>query len=345
MTGPEKLKWEGIFFAAFNREDFAGLLLGLDDSLAKYEGPNDNLQVVIRKVIGFYEQKGWQNRLLMAVLAARQDNPEIVELARSYGATSVPARQELETILSDSGSLLNFGVWLESAVKIQRAVCRVEIPLKMGGTAFGTGFLVGPDMVITNHHVIKPVLEAEAAANAVICRFDYRVMNDGGVSAGIVYQLAPEWRVSLSPNNRAGREPTADELDYAVLRLSRPAGTLSAGDKPDAPGTQRGWIKLPQDFKPPFGKDSPLFIVQHPQAAPIKLALKTNSVLAVNDTRTRVRHRTDTDRGSSGSPCFDQDWKLVALHHSGDPNFAFVYNEGIPVDTIVASLKNQGIPI
>jgi hypothetical protein len=117
------------------------------------------------------------------------------------------------------------------------------------------------------------------------------------------------------------------------------------GDKPDAPGTQRGWIKLPQDFQPPFIKDSPLFIVQHPQAEPIKLALKTNSVLDVNDMRTRVRHRTDTDHGSSGSPCFDQDWNLVALHHSGDPNFAFVYNEGIPVDTIVSSLNNQGIPI
>jgi hypothetical protein len=116
-----------------------------------------------------------------------------------------------------------------------------------------------------------------------------------------VYRLAPEWRVSLSPNNPAGQEPTADELDYAVLRLSRPAGTLSAGDKPDAPGTQRGWIKLPEDFQPPFGKDSPLFIVQHPQAAPIKLALKTNSVLAVNDTRTRVRHRSGLEVDSATS--------------------------------------------
>ncbi len=48
--------------------------------------------------------------------------------------------------------------------------------------------------------------------------------------------------------------------------------------------------------------------------------------------------------GVIGSPCFDQDWNLIALHSlCWDPNFAFEFNEGIPIDPIVASLKNKGI--
>ena len=45
------------------------------------------------------------------------------------------------------------------------------------------------------------------------------------------------------------------------------------------------------------------------------------SLLSSNANNTRVRYRTNTEEGSSGAPCFDKDWELVALHHSGDPNY------------------------
>jgi hypothetical protein len=46
----------------------------------------------------------------------------------------------------------------------------------------------------------------------------------------------------------------------------------------------------------------------------------------------RVRYATNPDPGASGSPCFDKDWKLVALHHFGDTAFAQPrYNQGVPI--------------
>ena len=71
---------------------------------------------------------------------------------------------------------------------------------------------------------------------------------------------------------------------------------------------------------------------------PLKVALETRSILSVNANGTRIRHRTNTDPGSSGSPCFDKNWDLVALHHIGDPNFDPAHkpewNEAIPVKAI-----------
>ena len=53
-----------------------------------------------------------------------------------------------------------------------------------------------------------------------------------------------------------------------------------------------------------------------------------------------MRYRTNTEHGSSGSPCFDGDWALTALHHSGDPDFSRSadYNEGIPIEAIRAHM-------
>ena len=354
MTGPEKLKWQEVFSGAFGWSDFERLLLGLDDTMNRFIARDNAIDEIILRAISDYDRRGWQNRLLRAVLAARPDNPKVVELARSFGATSVPDSLQLETIIKDSNSLLDMGVWLENAVKIEQAVCRIEIPLSTGASVFGTGFLIAPDLVVTNFHVVAAVAATEAdpqypgpkaPANAVICRFDFRVMSNGSKSAGTVYRLAPDWQVLLSPNNCAGKEPTADELDCAVLRLARPAGTLAVGDHPDAPGTRRGWIKLPENGASPLAPGSPLFIVQHPQAEPIKLALDSDSVLWVNASHTRVRYRTNTKGGSSGSPCFDQNWNIAALHHAGDPNFAHDHNEGIPIETIVSFMKSKRIPV
>jgi hypothetical protein len=67
----------------------------------------------------------------------------------------------------------------------------------------------------------------------------------------------------------------------------------------------------------------------------------------MNKSGTRVRYRTNTVRGSSGSPCFTPVFDVVALHHTGDPNFAAGhapgYNQGVPMHLIAAHLKERGL--
>ncbi len=57
------------------------------------------------------------------------------------------------------------------------------------------------------------------------------------------------------------------------------------------------------------------------------------------------RYRTNTDKGSSGSPCFDANWTLVALHHLGDPAYypenKSAFNQGIPFTAIMALLRKR----
>jgi V8-like Glu-specific endopeptidase len=90
-------------------------------------------------------------------------------------------------------------------------------------------------------------------------------------------------------------------------------------------------------FKPGMG----LIIVQHPRGGPMKLAIDTKAVTEVTANQTRVRYRTNTEPGSSGSPCFTMGWELAALHHSGNPELQARYNEGVPLDTICDQLPTS----
>jgi len=75
----------------------------------------------------------------------------------------------------------------------------------------------------------------------------------------------------------------------------------------------------------------------------MKLALDLDAKMEVNANGTRVLYQTATEGGSSGSPCFNQFWEVVALHHAGDPSYEGFYNpafnEGIPISKIVERLR------
>jgi V8-like Glu-specific endopeptidase len=88
----------------------------------------------------------------------------------------------------------------------------------------------------------------------------------------------------------------------------------------------------------------PLMIAQHPDGKSLKLAVDTESVIGVNAGQTRVRYATNTEAGSSGSPVFDLDWNLVALHHLGDPAYDHPpsYNQGVPINKIRDRLAISG---
>jgi hypothetical protein len=64
-----------------------------------------------------------------------------------------------------------------------------------------------------------------------------------------------------------------------------------------------------------------------------------------NGNGTRLRYDTNTEGGSSGSPCLDAKLNLVALHHGGDPDTGRLaqYNQGIPIDRIVSHLAARRV--
>jgi hypothetical protein len=185
-----------------------------------------------------------------------------------------------------------------------------------------------------------------------VFRFDYKRLSDSIVNQGTVFSLAPtDWLVDASPPSAVDSKlepkpgvPKPDELDYAIVRLQGSPGSKPVGDKPDKQDAPRGWI--PVDKPAAVQPGSPMLILQHPDGAPLKLALDMSGVLGLNANNTRVKYNVNTEGGSSGSPCFSAEWNLVALHHSGDPNFdpdhKPDYNEGIPIDAILQLLAARG---
>jgi Trypsin-like peptidase domain len=347
LSGPEQLEWVDAFFKAFSAQEFRDLLgYRLDDSIESWASDNDPKNTAMGKVIAAYSRRSEEDRLIAAAIEARPRAAALLRIASRQKVAAAPDDPRVERLIRDTSSFLDIGKWLDLAGKLQVCVCRIEIVTQSGKMTFGTGFLIADDWLLTNYHVMEPVIATEdhdadyagprASAADVLCRFDYKVLASGVTSAGSAIKLAHEWRVTVSPN-------TEGELDFAVVRLAQPVGSQPVGNNPNAPGDPRGWIPLPIRFAPDFAPHGPLFIIQHPKAEPLKLALDTDAIEGVSADRTRLRYTTNTEPGSSGSPCFDQDWRLIALHHAGDPDFTPTYNEGIPIDAIVNRLTQNGV--
>ena len=316
-----------------------------------------NTRYVVFQLIEWADQQGTPvvADLARAAYLERPRNDKIRQIYEKFGMAPAASVQQagvpvtgaatratatgFEAMVTSIKSL-DMGVWREKMAAIESQVCRIEF----SNNPIGTGFLIGPDLVITNYHVMEKPIGGKFPPDKVVCHFDYKALADGSTLDGVTVKLhASDWRVDNSPYSKAEAEnqpdrelPGTDQLDYAVVRLERPAGNEPVGTNaaPDAP--LRGWIKL--NGQPPLEKDMPLLIVQHPDGAPLKFAFDTKSIIAVNANGTRVRYATNTEHGSSGSPCFNIDWELVALHHMGDPAWNSQFNEGIPIGLIAERL-------
>ena len=317
-------------------------------------------------VVTFYKAKGHLLRLIAAARASQPDNAALAVVGeRFHMATPTRSQPELEKIVKKTSVPFPVAIWRERLGKREVCVCRVEVPTN-NGMSFGSGFLVGPDLVLTNHHVMAPAIAGEtggftnggltADPTKVVVRFDYKELDDKKpANPGTEVLLADDWLVDSTPPSVADTQPlpkndtpTLEELDHALIRLREPVGTLPIplGKDADPSAKARGWIELPQaDW--PFTDQTALFIIQHPKGAPMALALDLEARMEVNANSTRVRYQTGTQPGSSGSPCFNQFWNVVALHHAGDPLYPDLqpgaFNEGIPISRIVERLKSKGL--
>jgi hypothetical protein len=363
LNGPQSGQLNEVLREAFNPNTFDRMLLyRLDRQTYNIARVGADFQTTLFDVIEAANMQGWVEDLIARAREANPGNAKLLAFSQQFGLASTDKpRQELERVIVQTNSYLNVTQWREKLGEIETRVCRIEIETDQGKMIYGTGFLFGgPNVVLTNYHVMEPVLAGRnntttpdgysAKASNVICRFDYKRLQDGKtLNSGTEYFLADDWYLDDSPNYPLDQEPVpADCLDYALFRLKTPAGAEAVGLKPEPGAVVRGFIPFPAAANPyTFASNSPLFIMQHPRQKPLALAFDTDSVIGLNANGTRVRYRTNTDQGSSGAPCFSQNWELVALHHSGDPDFdpdhKPAYNEGIPISKIVSLMQDDVI--
>ncbi|MCG8353229.1 MAG: serine protease, partial [Chloroflexales bacterium] len=292
----------------------------------------------------------------------RHDNLLALASELAYGLRvtlppNSPSDPQLERKIRESSAMLDIPTWIAHLAMLKDQVCRIAVSFD-SSVAYGTGFLVAPAIVMTNYHVIERVIRDQIPATSVSLLFDYHLLEDGVTPhVGQSYALAQHgWLIDASPYSpfdlqiTAEANPDLDQLDYALLRVDGAPGNEQVVRLvgTDTQRVQRGWRRLPPpaSASAALAPNSPLLIVQHPDGKELKLAIDTDAIIAVNGNGTRVRYRTNTEPGSSGSPCFDANWNLVALHHSGDPNYAPLYrpqyNQGIPFAAIVRLLEQRG---
>ena len=363
MAGVDFGEFQEALVDAFDKDDLEMLVrVRLNKRLDTIVKPGTFKHVAFQ-LLTWTEQQGTPAviDLAWAAYLERPRNEKLRRIYEKFGLAPAVSCQELgtvvvrapirvtanglEAIVQPRLKAVDMGVWRDKMAQVEARVCRIEF----NDNAVGTGFLVGPDLVLTNYHVLEGLITGNLPPARVSCRFDYKVLTDGSRLDGIVVGLHGEnWNIDASRYNQAEADnqpdrelPTPDELDYALVRLARPAGNEPVDRNAGSGAPRRGWIAFPE-VQPPLMADMPLLIAQHPDGSPLKLALDTQSVLGLNGNRTRVRYATNTDHGSSGSPCFNMDWTLVALHHMGDPAWGKPkFNQGVPVDMIRKRLTGK----
>jgi hypothetical protein len=311
----------------------------------------NNLNTIVRRVIQAADRESWSAELLKAARAADPHNVALFTFSQQFGLA--PATTVFERTIRKSIPTFDPEPWRKRLAELEPRVCRVEL-MSSFPPDYGTGFLLGPNLVMTNYHVVKEAIGGSVRPDEINFRFDYKVMDDGvEVNPGTIYHLQEvDWLVDASPPSEFDGmvvptgEPTNQQLDYALLRLEGEPGEDPVGgpEVEDTNAPARGWIPVPAG-KHTFEPNSPLMILQHPDGAPVKLAMDTQAVIGLNKNKSRVRYTTNTEGGSSGSPCFDLQWNLIALHHMGDPNYAREhmpeFNQGIPLAAILERLGNK----
>lgn len=324
-----------------------------DQIYVEYVAEGLPLRKTIFQLIEELENTGSTHLFLAKVFKERSRRPDVLETIRRLCPQAAAERDDETADLSlqrsglaEQGSpdnafapgfqknvrphlkMADVGLWIERLSQVKRRVCRIEID----GAAAGTGFLVGPDTVLTNWHVIEHTAQS-GDYSEVRCRFDYVLHASGARDEGKLVALQTDGCIDSSPYSQAettatpdNPPPADDELDYALLRLSANIGE-------DGP-VRRGWIDLHRSV-PDLQQNAPILIVQHPDGAPMKLAMDTQAIIGANVNGTRLRYKTNTESGSSGSPCFSMDWEIVALHHFGDPAWNQPkFNQGVPIGRV-----------
>jgi V8-like Glu-specific endopeptidase len=254
------------------------------------------------------------------------------DIEKAYGGD--PLMADLPTtpealIFGGSGEWVT-ATFLAQATLVGSRVARIRVPRVVDGVqehpvgSLGTAWLIGPRLVLTNHHVVKARTRGEPAPTVA----DFAAQ---AASAVVWFDYHVEGRESLEVQVTELVKANTG-LDYALLRLAENSDV----DK-------RKPLALPQQPSE-LKRGTRLNVVQCPRGGPLVFAIRNNFFVGKGRQPFQIRYLTDTDQGSSGSPVLDDDWQVVALHHGAQKVDPQLY-QGEPGVEGIVKYHNQGIAI
>ncbi len=300
--------------------NFNGSSMDIWNSVIDEARKNNKVDNLIDAVIDKYPN----NPYLLAAKNKTELNYSLSPKLEDISTWKGLEEETLEVLTMGYNTLLPIN-FLARGIISSRSVAKVE-KSKNGGKEVGTGFLFRIEdeldelFFMTNFHVINNKKDI----NNTRIIFDYEEDIEGNTKASKTFKINETGPWYISP---------VAELDVTIFKLVETDEIH-----------QYGYIPLK---KINVNRNEFVNIIQHPGGQLKQIALYHNIV--TNTDNRVVQYLTDTMKGSSGSPVFNSNWEVVALHHSGgtskenEPQLKETKyrNEGIFINNIIDFLINN----
>jgi endonuclease G len=177
------------------------------------------------------------------------------------------------------------------------------------GIECGTGFLIGKNLMLTNHHVIEDA--SVALGSTFIMDFEdnfigvAKMSQEFDLDPGVFFMTDKHLDftiVAVNPISYSGKSIN----DYGFHPLIDRQGKIKLGDSVN--------------------------IIHHPEGSFKRVSFRNNQLILIKNKESNDEqgsasesfdnfclYLTDTLQGSSGAPVFNDRWEVVAVHHAGAP--------------------------
>lgn len=283
---------------------------------------NNKVEELVKSVLGTYPDNPFLKSALISKEIDFLVGPDIDDTSDWQDVSE----ETLEVLTMEQSTLLPVN-FLAKGVRKSKSVGKVEIKIGSNRYSVGTGFLfkikgIEDLFFITNYHVINDKKDIERTR--IIFNYELDIEGNTIPTRSFKIDETGPWYCSEIKEN-----------DTTIFKLIDENKTLA----------EYGWIELKEIeiFKNEF-----VNIIQHPKGEMKQISLYHNIVTHTDDRV--IQYLTDTLKGSSGSPVFNSDWEVVALHHSGGgskpgeselPEGIKSRNEGIFINKIIQFVKDN----
>lgn len=323
----------------------------LGENLGRIAG-NGDTETVVFNLIEWAEAQGKLEKLIVGAYEQIPNNPELkkfyVTVFQRFkqrailDITVIPAQDfgpnidwrgktdedelELQGFFKKQPDWYDVG-FLQRIIEQAKSVCRVDLP---AFNISATAVLIAPRLVLTNYHVLKVNEDdnIETYAKNVRLNFGCFSLDDGKETTSKSFYLDTQKPILASS--------PVSKLDYVLLQIeSDLTQTLNLDDNKITP-TQ--W-----NINTNLSKTEGINILQHPNGESMKLSITCDGITGVYPQSGLVQYINKTAGGSSGSPCFNEQGQLVALHHAQRSRYFGTIREGILFTSIYQDLAQKSI--
>ncbi len=249
--------------------------------------------------------------------------PELESMGPGFDWRGPTDERELEGLFRAPAVSYNMS-FLRQANQAAGAICRIELP---GSQAIGTGFLIAKNLLLTNYHVIAPDQSSDPKAllSDIALMFEYLNLLPENPSPESEAKIQT---FKLAPQPLLRFKTVSQGLDYALLQIEDRILTV---DMPPPP--------LPKARRLP-SRGMSIHVLQHPNGQAMQAAFSNHGITGVYKQDSLIQYVSNTAGGSSGAPCFNDEWELIAMHHAQVAASFGIRCEGILFEAIYEDIAD-----